>query len=40
MNYSMKWDDIATNKADKGGATIIVGVKEYVSRANQQNKDK
>ena len=39
MNYSMKWDGIATNKADKGGA-IIAGAKEYVSRANQQNKDK
>ena len=32
-------DDIVITKADKGGATVIVNVKDYVQEANRQLQD-
>ena len=39
LDYFTKWEDIAIIKAGKGGATVIMNVEEYISKANQQIKE-
>ena len=40
IDYFTKREDIVITKADKGGATAIMDIEEYISKANQQLKDK
>ena len=37
--YFTKREDIVITKADEGGATVIMGVEEYIRKSNQQLKD-
>ena len=39
LDYFTKREDIAIIKAGKGGATVIMSVEEYISKANQQLKE-
>ena len=39
LDYFTKREDIAIIKAGKGGATVIMNVEEYISKANQQLKE-
>ena len=39
LDYFTKREDIAIIKAGKGGATVIMNVEEYISKANQQFKE-
>ena len=39
LDYFTKREDIAIIKAGKGGATVIMNVEEYISKANQQIKE-
>ena len=39
LHYFTKREDIAIIKAGKGGATVIMNVEEYISKANQQLKE-
>ena len=39
LDHFTKREDIAIIKAGKGGATVIMNVEEYISKANQQIKE-
>ena len=39
LDYFTKREHIAIIKAGKGGATVIMNVEEYISKANQQIKE-
>ena len=39
LNNLMKRTDIIICKADKGGATVIIDVNDYISEANRQLED-
>ena len=39
LDYFTKREHIAIIKAGKGGATVIMNVEEYISKANQQFKE-
>ena len=34
-----KWEDLVFTKADKGEATVILDVEDYIEKANKQLKD-
>ena len=38
-DYFINQEDIVMTKAEKGGATVIMDVNEYMSKANQQLTD-
>ena len=39
IKYFSKRNDLVITKADKGGATVILEVKDYIARANEQLQD-
>ena len=39
IEYFWKCNDIFIRKADKGGATAILDVKDYIAKANEQIED-
>ena len=39
IEYFSKRNDLVITKADKGGATVILDVKDYISKANEQLQD-
>ena len=38
IEYFSKHNNLVIMKADKGGATVILDVKDYISKANEQLK--
>ena len=38
IEYFSKRNNLVIMKADKGGATVILDVKDYISKANEQLK--
>ena len=36
INEFSKRDDLVFTKADKGGATVILGIKNYIEKANKE----
>ena len=36
IEYFSKCKDLVITKADKGGATVILDVKDYIAKANEQ----
>ena len=36
IEYFSKRNDLVITKADKGGATVILDVKDYIAKANEQ----
>ena len=38
IEYFSKRNNLVKMKADKGGATVILDVKDYISKANEQLK--
>ena len=39
VEYFSKCNDLVITKADKGGATVILDVKDYIAKANEQLQD-
>ena len=39
VEYFSKCNDLVITKADKGGATVILDVKDYITKANEQLQD-
>ena len=39
IEYFLKRNDLVKTKADKGGVTVILDVKDYISKANEQLQD-
>ena len=39
MKYFSKRNDLVTTKANKGGTTVILDVKGYIAKANEQLQD-
>ena len=39
IKYFSKRNDLVLTKADKGGATVILDVKDYIAKANEQLQD-
>ena len=39
IEYFSKCNDLVITKADKGGATVILDVKDYIAKANEQLQD-
>ena len=39
IEYISKRKDLVITKADKGGATVILDVKDYIAKANEQLQD-
>ena len=39
IEYFSKRNDLFITKADKGGATVILDVKDYIAKANEQLQD-
>ena len=39
MNEFSKQDDLVCTKEDKGGAIVILDVKDYIEKANKELKD-
>ena len=39
IEYFSKLNDLVITKADKGGATVVLDVKAYIAKANEQLQD-